>query len=192
MKWRSVKEKLDGVRVGGWENLPSLDHRFTKELVEDVTGLQLGIQGKVVVLTDPDYHQCRQLGDFTFQEFPQYIAYCEVFADVRQCLKFARDHTGLPVAVRSGGHSTAGFSINNGLVIDVSRLSYVTVDMENGQATVGAGTSSGRLNGALDLYSLHVPSGGRHDVCVAGFMQGGGYGYTSREFGMNCDNVVEA
>jgi FAD/FMN-containing dehydrogenase len=34
-----------------------------------------------------------------------------------------------------------------------------------------------------------VPTGVCGDVCVAGFMQGGGYGLTSRKFGMNCDNV---
>jgi len=38
---------------------------------------------------------------------------------------------------------------------------------------------------------VHTPGGGCPDVCVGGYMQGGGYGFTSREFGMNCDNVVE-
>ncbi|MFN2419336.1 MAG: FAD-binding oxidoreductase, partial [Candidatus Limnocylindria bacterium] len=47
------------------------------------------------------------------------------------------------------------------------------------------------INSTLDLYGLHVPGGGCPTVGVAGYMQGGGYGFTSREFGMNCDNVVE-
>ena len=29
-------------------------------------------------------------------------------------------------------------------------------------------------------------------MCVAGYMQGGGFGFTSREYGLNCDNVLEA
>jgi hypothetical protein len=36
-----------------------------------------------------------------------------------------------------------------------------------------------------------VPGGGCPTVGVAGYMQGGGYGFTSREFGMNCDRVRE-
>ena len=43
---------------------------------------------------------------------------------------------------------------------------------------------------ALDLYGLHVPGGGCETVGVAGYMQGGGYGFTSLMFGMNCDHVV--
>ena len=58
-------------------------------------------------------------------------------------------------------------------------------------ARVGPGVDFDRLNAALDSAGLHVPSGACGAVCVAGFMQGGGFGYTSRDFGMNCDNVVE-
>jgi len=40
---------------------------------------------------------------------------------------------------------------------------------------VGAGATIGDLNAALNIYGLHVPSGGCHDVCVAGYIAGGGY-----------------
>ena len=93
--------------------------------------------------------------------------------------------------MRSGGHSTAGFSVNNGMVIDVGRLNDVVVDPRARLAFVGAGADIGRINAKLDLYGLHVPLGSCHDVGIAGYMQGGGYGFTSRQFGMNCDNVVE-
>jgi FAD binding domain/Berberine and berberine like len=193
MKWKSAKQKEKELRVLGWQALaspapPNQVLPFTADAVGD---LELKIQGKLVRPTDPEYHAGRQLANFAFQDFPVLIAYCEVIADVRRCLQFARDKK-IPVVVRSGGHSTAGFSIGSGMVIDLSRLSYVVVDAAKKQAIVGAGTKFGHLFAALDIYNLHVPGGGCHDVCVAGFMQGGGFGYTSRQFGMNCDNVVEA
>jgi FAD/FMN-containing dehydrogenase len=55
---------------------------------------------------------------------------------------------------------------------------------------VGSGTPFRKLNLMLDAVGLHVPGGGCETVCVAGYMQGGGYGFTSRLYGMNCDNVV--
>ena len=187
MKWKSAKRKEKELRVLGWQAAPEAAVALDAPALAD---LELKIQGKIVRPTDPEYHRARQLHP-AFQDFPLLIAYCEIVADVRHCLQYARAKK-LPVVVRSGGHSTAGFSISSGMVIDVSRLSYVVVDAAKKQAIVGAGTRFGRLFHELDIYNLHVPGGGCHDVCVAGFMQGGGFGYTSRKFGLNRDNLVEA
>ena len=186
MKALGRREKEKALRVQGWSSGTSLDSRFSND---DLGALTMSIQGDVVQPTDPNYQSDRQLANNAFQSFPQLIVYCEAFSDVRQCLVFAQ-RFGLAVAVRSGGHSTAGLSANDDMVIDLSRLRYVIVDPAGKTAVVGAGTTMARLNAALDIYHLHVPGGSCHDVCVAGFMQGGGYGYTSRKFGMNCDNVL--
>jgi hypothetical protein len=186
MKSLGRKEKEKALRVQGWSSGISLDPRFS---TDDLAALTMSIQGDVVLPTDPNYQFDRQLANWAFQSFPQLIVYCEAFSDVRHCLAFAQ-RIGLTVAVRSGGHSTAGLSANDDMVIDLGRLRYVTVDPASKTAVVGAGTTMARLNAALDVYHLHVPGGSCHDVCVAGFMQGGGFGYTSRKFGMNCDNVL--
>jgi len=153
--------------------------------------LQDEVRGTVVLPSDHDYHSARQGFVANFQTFPQIIVYCEVFADVAAALLFAQYWKLSPVC-RAGGHSTAGYSVNDEMVIDVSRLSYVVVDLKARRAVVGAGTTFGRLNAALDMYGLHLPGGGCDDVAIAGFMQGGGYGYTSMLYGMNCDSVIEA
>ena len=186
MKWASKKFKEKLLNAGGWQEPPSIGDRFTRAEADE---LHLAIVGNIILPSDPNYHTARLLSNYAFQSYPLLIVYCEVFGDVRHCLEFAKKHE-LRVAVRSGGHSTAGLSINDGLVIDLSRMRYAVVDPEKKQATVGAGTNFGHLNACLDAYGLHVPGGGCDDVCVAGFMQGGGYGYTSRTFGLNCDNAL--
>jgi FAD/FMN-containing dehydrogenase len=158
---------------------------------EDLSAFQQKLIGTVVLPSSPDYDHDRQLSNAIFQAFPALIVYCQVFEDVWHSLAFARRH-GLHVRCRSGGHSTAGFSIETGaLILDTSRISYVAVDSVARTAKVGAGTSLGMLNAVLDGYRLHVPGGACPDVCVAGHMMGGGYGWTSRQYGMNCDNVIE-
>jgi FAD/FMN-containing dehydrogenase len=210
MRWKSKRQKDKELRVSSWDALPSVDLLFsTKDAAalralraqhppsldqrfnaQDLKNLQLAVRGTVVLPTDATYHRDRQMLLFSVQEFPQLIVFCEVFEDARRCLEFAEKYD-LRVSIRSGGHSTAGYSVNSGMLIDMSRIKHVVVDPKAKRAMVGAGATIGDLNAALNIYGLHVPSGGCHDVCVAGYMQGGGYGFTSRKFGMNCDNVHE-
>jgi hypothetical protein len=157
---------------------------------EALIKLEVDIVGRVVLPGDPAYNQSRQESNPAFQAFPQIIVYCEVAGDVESCLEFAVNNR-LPAAIRSGGHSTAGYSVNNGIVIDVGLIDGITINPTAQTATVGPGVDFDRLNAALDPTGLHVPSGACGNVCVGGFMQGGGFGYTSRNFGMNCDLVIE-
>ena len=146
-------------------------------------------KGQLVFPGEANYDQDRQESNPAFQAFPLLIAYCAAITDVALILGVARD-SGVKVACRSGGHSTAGYSVNDGIVLDTSRMNDVVVNAAAKTATVGPGTAFEKLNATLDSYHLHVPGGGCPDVCVGGYMQGGGYGFTSREFGMHCDNVL--
>ena len=187
--WRmSRKQRARLERTRGWAG--SMEGYATPFSHDDAKSLQGKLQGAVVLPSDPPYAASRQLSNLAFQSFPLLIVYCEVFQDVWECLQFASQQ-GLWVTTRSGGHSTAGFSMNDGMVIDTSRLNGVYVDPVRKVVVVGPGTNWGHLNATLADYGLHVPTGICGDVCVAGFMQGGGYGLTSRLFGMNCDNVLE-
>jgi hypothetical protein len=183
---KSRRRREKELKIGAWQTPIPL----TQISREEVAKFVLDISGTVVFPSDTAYHASRQLSNFAFQDFPQLIVYCETFGDVRRCLRLARKFK-LDVALRSGGHSTAGFSINSGLVIDTSRMNSVVVDHAARRAFVGPGTRFGHLNDMLGSYGLHVPGGACQDVCVAGYMQGGGFGFTSRQFGMNCDNVEE-
>jgi hypothetical protein len=192
---RSRKQIAKQLKIGGWSaTTQHLDHPVPPKAIQQ---LESKIQGSVVVSTDPTYHADRQEANPAFQDFPQLIVFCEVFDDVQRCLELAQKYK-LWLVPRAGGHSTAGYSVNSGIVIDVSRIRYTVVDTAHDRkhdhrlAIVGAGTNFGHLNAVLDGYRLHVPGGGCEDVCVAGYMQGGGFGFTSREYGMNCDNVIDA
>ncbi|MBI5258916.1 MAG: FAD-binding oxidoreductase [Burkholderiales bacterium] len=187
--WRRTAKQRDKLqKLSGWAGvIEGFGLPFT---AAQLGSLQSAIQGEVVLPSDPSYAASRQQQNLAFQYFPLLIVYCEVFSDVYQCLKFAHEHK-LWTTTRSGGHSTAGYSVNNGMVIDTSRLNSIVVDPDQRRVTCGPGTDWARLNATLSDYQLHVPTGVCGSVCVAGFMQGGGYGQTSRTWGMNCDNVEE-
>jgi FAD/FMN-containing dehydrogenase len=155
----------------------------------DIGELSESFVGSILLPQDPDYHLKRETFSLAFQHFPQIIVYCECVADVVRAIQFAKK-TNLRPVCRSGGHSTAGYSVNDQIVIDVSRLNYVRVDPVSRTAFVGAGAHFTHVNNTLDLYGLHLPGGGCETVGVSGYMQGGGYSFTSLMFGMNCDHVV--
>ena len=155
----------------------------------DLTSMDAALSGTIVLPGSPSYDTDRQ-GNPLYPASPRIIVKCATFNDVRLALGWAHEH-GWPMTCRSGGHSTAGYSLNDGMILDVAGINGIGIDTAAGTARIGAGAQFGPINSTLDLYGLHVPGGGCPTVGVAGYMQGGGYGFTSREFGMNCDNVVE-
>ena len=146
-------------------------------------------RGTIVFPDDPAYNTDRMLFNPVFNPYPMMIIYCVVNSDVQLALMLAKV-TPRPFTVRSGGHCTAGFSAGSGILIDVSQLDDVYVDPNAMFATVGCGCNFGKFRAVLKPYGLHVPGGECDDVCIGGYMQGGGYGFTSVTLGMNSDNVI--
>ncbi|HSN02190.1 MAG TPA: FAD-binding oxidoreductase [Acidimicrobiales bacterium] len=149
------------------------------------------LRGTLVRPNDAAYSQSRLLFDAALvPSRPQGIAYCASSDDVARCLAFARDHA-IAVTARSGGHSYAGYSCNDGLVIDVSPLSRVFYDDATSQAIVGAGTRLIDFYDALAQHGRLVPAGSCPSVGVAGLSLGGGVGVLARRYALTCDNLVE-
>jgi FAD/FMN-containing dehydrogenase len=117
---------------------------------------------------------------------PAAIVRCEDANDVAETLAFAR-RSGVPVAIRSGGHCFAGRSST---VIDVAPMNHVSV--EAGMATVGADTRLEALNDALHAHGVTLPLGCGPTVGIAGLTLGGGLGILGRKHGLTCDALVAA
>jgi FAD/FMN-containing dehydrogenase len=77
---------------------------------------------------------------------PQAVVRCHGPEDVAEVIAFAREH-GIGIAVRSGGHSFAGYSSTSGIVIDLTP--QCSVVLTGGVAEVGAGARLGELYDAL-------------------------------------------
>ena len=91
--------------------------------------LREGVRGEVLDRRDPGYAEaCRVWNGAHDGRRPALIVRCAGAADVVAAVGFARGND-LPVAVRGGGHSVAGFSTcDDGVVIDLSPMRGVRVD----------------------------------------------------------------
>jgi FAD/FMN-containing dehydrogenase len=120
---------------------------------------------------------------------PAGIAVCVSPEDAATCVTWARE-TGAPFAVRSGGHSYAGFSTSDGLVIDVKGMRTVSVDPATDTVTVAGGASNTDVGAGLQPHDVYFPGGRCPTVGVSGLTLGGGWGMSCRHLGMTCDNLL--
>jgi hypothetical protein len=120
---------------------------------------------------------------------PLAVAMCANEADVQRCVRWAGD-TGLPFAIRSGGHNYAGFSTSPGLLIDVKQINGVTVDLDKQTATVQGGANNNDVAAVLRAYPYAIPSGRCPTVGTSGLVLGGGWGFAATHDGLTCDSLL--
>ena len=157
-----------------------------------VDELRARLRGRVVEPSDPDYDALRVITLGGVDPRPALVVRPAEDADVAAAVSFARDR-GLPLAVRSGGHSGAGHgTVDGGLVVDLRDLRAVDVDVEARTAWVGAGATAGEVTAATAEHGLAVGFGDTGSVGVGGITLGGGVGYLSRSRGLTVDNLLAA
>src|SRR2546425_4876688 len=147
-------------------------------------------RGDVVRPGDPGYDVHRKIWNGSFDKHPALIIRCAGVSDVIAAVKFGRE-SGLPVAVRSGGHSFPGLSVaDDALMIDLQPMKGVRVDPEKMTARVQAGVLLGELDKETQAFGLAVPSGIVTHTGVAGLTLGGGIGWIMRKHGLSVDQLV--
>jgi FAD/FMN-containing dehydrogenase len=146
--------------------------------------------GELIDPSNAEYDSARVVWNGMVDRRPALIARCADPEDVVAAIRFAREHD-LVVAVRSGGHSVAGFSTcDDGLLIDLAHVRGARVDPEARIAKVGGGALLGELDLAAQEFDLACPVGVVSHTGVAGLTLGGGMGRLQRKHGLPIDNLV--
>jgi FAD/FMN-containing dehydrogenase len=154
--------------------------------------LRESLRGDVVTPADPEYDEARRVWNGAHDAKPTLVVRAEGAADVIAAVGFARSNN-LPLAVRGGGHSIAGFStVADGLVIDLARMNDVRVDPAARRAIVGGGAVWHDVDHETQAHGLATTGGLVSSTGVGGFTLGGGIGWTMRKFGLATDNLVAA
>ncbi len=160
--------------------------------MEAVTALRAKLRGVVALPGEEGYDAARTIWNATIDRHPAIVARCLGAADVIQALKFARDEN-LLVAIRSGGHNIAGNAVcDDGLLIDLSLMRSVRIDPTSRTAHVQPGAILSDFDREAQAFGLVTPLGINSTTGVAGLTLGGGFGWTTRKFGLTVDNLVSA
>jgi FAD/FMN-containing dehydrogenase len=161
--------------------------------VLDLGHFRAGFAGEILTPADGErYHDARVVFNAMFDRRPAVIARATCDGDVVAALLFAQA-ARLPIAIRAGGHSVAGYSaIDDGLLLDLRPMKEITVDEAARRVRVGPGVTWGELDLATQAHGLATTGGRMTTTGVAGFVLGSGSGWLERKHGFACDNLVSA
>jgi FAD/FMN-containing dehydrogenase len=168
--------------------------RTKKNVIGEATvgELQASLRGTVIRPTDAEYDEARALWNGSHDKRPALIIRCAGTADVVKAVEFACSQD-IPVAVRGGGHSIAGFSsVDDGVVIDLSAMRSVVVDPIRRRATAEGGATWLEFDHETQAFGLAVTGGLVSSTGIGGFTLGGGIGWLLRKYGLTSDNLVSA
>jgi len=150
------------------------------------------IRGKVIGPSDPEYDAARTVFLGGVDRHPAFIVRVADAEDVARVIALARE-AGLELAVRSGGHSSAGHCVTEGgIVLDLSAMKGIDIDVAGRTAWAETGLTASELTKALSAHGLAVGFGDTGSVGIGGITLGGGIGLLTRKFGMTIDSLLAA
>ena len=155
-----------------------------------LTTLARQLRGELLLPNDPGYDDARRGYNSVHDRRPAVIVRPADGDDVARALEFASS-AGLEIAVRSGGHSLAGYgATEGGVLIDLSAMHAIHIDPAARVAWVEAGTTAGQLTATSGAHGLVVPFGDSPTAGVGGITLGGGVGWLSRKLGLTIDSLA--
>jgi FAD binding domain len=125
-----------------------------------ISQLRAQVSGRVITPDDPAYDQARTIFYGGFDRHPAVIIRPVDTGQVARVVALARE-SALELAVRSGGHSTAGHSTTDGgIVLDLAAMRALDIDPQ--QRTAWAQTDTPAEGRTGRLVAAHFP-----DVAVS-------------------------
>jgi FAD/FMN-containing dehydrogenase len=157
-----------------------------------ISQLRSAFEGRTIGPDDVDYDKARTVVAGHIDRRPALIVRPADASEVARVVAFARE-TGLPLAVRSGGHSGAGYGVvDDGIVLDLANLTTLEVDADGRTAWAQTGLTAAAVTAAAAEHGLAIGFGDTGSVGIGGITLGGGHGYLSRVDGLTIDNLLAA
>jgi FAD/FMN-containing dehydrogenase len=157
-----------------------------------VAELRGSVRGRVITPGEKDYDEARTLFYGGMDRRPAAVVGVAGADDVATVIAFARDH-GVELAVRSGGHSTAGHSTTDGgVVIDLSAMKALEIDRDGRTAWAETGLTAGDYTAGVGEHGLATGFGDTGTVGIGGITLGGGVGFLVRRHGLTVDSLLAA
>jgi FAD/FMN-containing dehydrogenase len=158
----------------------------------EIKELKTRFTGRVIGPEDVDYDKTRQLFYGGFDKKPAIIVRVLNDEDIRKAISLSKERN-LELAVRSGGHSVAGYSsADGGMVIDLRDMKKLDINVSQRSVWAETGSTAIELTNELDKYDFVLGFGDTGSVGIGGITLGGGIGYLVRKFGLTIDNLLAA
>jgi FAD/FMN-containing dehydrogenase len=157
-----------------------------------ISDLRSDLNGKVIGPDDAAYDEARQVFFKGVDRRPAAVARVADAHDVARVVTLARE-SGLELAVRSGGHSRAGYGTSDGgIVIDLSGMRAIEIDADGRTAWVETGSTAGEYTNVVGERGRATGLGDTGTVGIGGITLAGGIGFLVRKNGLTIDDLLAA
>ncbi len=157
-----------------------------------LNGFAERLAGEAILPGDAVYDTARRVWNKEFVRHPSMVVRAADSLDVINTVNFVR-RNDLPLAIRSGGHSLAGFgSVDDGVVLDLSRMKGMSIDPQRQVAWVQPAVTSDELAPRAAEYGLGLTTGDAPTVGIGGLTLGAGVGFMLRKYGLTIDSLLSA
>ncbi|MGH8911405.1 MAG: FAD-binding oxidoreductase [Acidimicrobiia bacterium] len=154
--------------------------------------LRNDLHGTVIAPGDPDYEAARTIFYAGFDASPAVIIRPVDATEVSYVVSLAQK-TGLELAIRSGGHSSAGHGLTEGgIVLDLADMRGLEIDVDAMTAWAETGLTTGEYTVAAAEHGLATGFGDTGSVGIGGITLGGGVGLLVRKHGLTIDHLLAA
>jgi FAD/FMN-containing dehydrogenase len=161
-----------------------------KTIEIDKSEIDHALSGEIIMPDAENYDEARTIWNGMIDKSPGLIVRVTNDQDVAKAINFARTHSIL-LAIKSGGHNIAGKAlVDGGLVIDFSGMREVAVNLTQKTVKVAPGATLADVDQATVPHALVVPTGINSTTGIAGLTLGGGFGWTTRKFGLTIDSLI--
>ncbi len=157
-----------------------------------IADLRSELNGEVIGPNDAAYDEARQVIFKGVDRRPAAVARVAGADDVARVVTLARE-SGLELAVRSGGHSRAGYGTSEGgIVIDLSGMRALDIASDAKTAWVETGMTAAEYTIAVGERSRATGLGDTGSVGIGGITLAGGIGFLVRKYGLTIDDLLAA
>lgn len=155
----------------------------------DLDTLAAALDGELLRPGDAGYETARRGHNLALDARPLAVVRAAGARDVAAAVDHARVG-GFELAIRGGGHSPAGHSSGDGvLLVDLGAMTQLDIDPDSRVVRAEPGLTAGAVTAALAEHGLAIPFGDTPTVGIAGLTLGGGIGYLARKHGLAVDHL---
>src|SRR3954453_5412892 len=157
-----------------------------------ISDLRAALTGEVTGPGDSGYDEARGVFFKGIDRRPAAVAHVANAGDVARAISVAREND-LPLAVRSGGHSRAGYgTTDGGLVVDLSGMEGLDIDADAKTVWVETGITAAEFTNGTGEHGLVTGLGDAGSVGIGGITLAGGIGFLARRTGLTIDDLLSA
>ena len=157
-----------------------------------IPDIRTKVRGRVIAPDDDGYDEARTVVAGGIDRRPAVIVQVADAGDVSYVVSLARD-SGMELAVRCGGHSSAGHSVSEGgIVLDLRNMKALDIDVDGRTAWAESGLTAGEYSTRTAAHGLATGFGDTGSVGIGGLTTGGGIGYLVRKYGLTIDSLLAA